>query len=71
MNQKTKQIEEAIAAAQTTQQEQMAGEQGIVLRDFDGVLQPIIESCTKDSISAGKYEFGDPAGFHYCLFVVS
>nr|XP_036671799.1 calcium homeostasis endoplasmic reticulum protein isoform X1 [Drosophila suzukii] len=54
MNQKTKQIEEAIAAAQTTQQEQMAGEQGIVLRDFDGVLQPIIESCTKDSISAGK-----------------
>ncbi|XP_016985221.1 calcium homeostasis endoplasmic reticulum protein [Drosophila rhopaloa] len=54
MNQKTKQIEEAIAAAQTAQQEQMAGEQGIVLRDFDGVLQPIIESCTKDSISAGK-----------------
>ncbi|XP_017059048.1 calcium homeostasis endoplasmic reticulum protein isoform X2 [Drosophila ficusphila] len=54
MNQKTKQIDEAIAAAQTTQQEQMAGEQGIVLRDFDGVLQPIIESCTKDSISAGK-----------------
>ncbi|EDW94757.1 calcium homeostasis endoplasmic reticulum protein isoform X1 [Drosophila yakuba] len=54
MNQKTKQIEDAIAAAQTAQQEQMAGEQGIVLRDFDGVLQPIIESCTKDSISAGK-----------------
>ncbi|XP_037722840.1 calcium homeostasis endoplasmic reticulum protein isoform X3 [Drosophila subpulchrella] len=55
MNQKTKQIEEAISAAQTTQQEQMAGEQGIVLRDFDGVLQPIIESCTKDSISAGLW----------------
>ncbi|XP_017080873.1 calcium homeostasis endoplasmic reticulum protein [Drosophila eugracilis] len=54
MTQKTKKIEETIAAAQTAQQEQMASEQGIVLRDFDGVLQPIIESCTKDSISAGK-----------------
>ncbi|KPU78091.1 uncharacterized protein Dana_GF24403, isoform C [Drosophila ananassae] len=54
MTQKTKQIEEAIATAQTTQLEQLAQEQGIVLRDFDAVLQPIIESCTKDSISAGK-----------------
>ncbi|XP_034656607.1 calcium homeostasis endoplasmic reticulum protein [Drosophila subobscura] len=54
MSQKTKQIEETIAAAQTAQLEQLAGEQGIVLRDFDGVLQPIIDACTKDSISAGK-----------------
>nr|XP_017092387.1 calcium homeostasis endoplasmic reticulum protein isoform X1 [Drosophila bipectinata] len=55
MTQKTKQIEEAIATAQTTQLEQLAQEQGIVLRDFDAVLQPIIESCTKDSISAGLW----------------
>lgn len=55
MTQKTKQIDEAMAAAQTTQLEQLATEQGIVLRDFDAVLQPIIESCTKDSISSGKY----------------
>lgn len=55
MTQKTKQIDEAMAAAQTTQLDQLASEQGIVLREFDGVLQPIIESCTKDSISAGKY----------------
>ncbi|KAH8380124.1 hypothetical protein KR009_009098, partial [Drosophila setifemur] len=54
MTQKTKQIEEAIATAQATQLEQLAQEQGIVLRDFDVILQPIIESCTKDSISAGK-----------------
>jgi len=52
---KTKQIDDAMAAAQTTQLEQLANEQGIVLREFDAVLQPIIESCTKDSISAGKY----------------
>lgn len=55
MTQKTKQIDDAMAAAQTTQLEQLANEQGIVLREFDGILQPIIESCTKDSISAGKY----------------
>ncbi|XP_017136527.1 calcium homeostasis endoplasmic reticulum protein isoform X3 [Drosophila miranda] len=55
MSQKTKQIEEAIATAQTAQLEQLAGEQGIVLRDFDGVLQPIIDACTKDSISAGLW----------------
>ncbi|XP_030561160.1 calcium homeostasis endoplasmic reticulum protein isoform X2 [Drosophila novamexicana] len=53
MTQKTKQIDDAMAAAQTTQLEQLANEQGIVLREFDGILQPIIESCTKDSISAG------------------
>lgn len=55
MTQKAKQIDDAMEAAQTTQLEQLANEQGIVLREFDGVLQPIIESCTKDSISAGKY----------------
>ncbi|XP_017860861.1 PREDICTED: calcium homeostasis endoplasmic reticulum protein isoform X4 [Drosophila arizonae] len=55
MTQKTKQIDEAMAAAQTTQLEQLATEQGIVLRDFDAVLQPIIESCTKDSISSGLW----------------
>ncbi|XP_051860840.1 calcium homeostasis endoplasmic reticulum protein isoform X2 [Drosophila albomicans] len=54
MTQKTKQIDDAMATAQTTQLEQLANEQGIVLREFDSVLQPIIESCTKDSISAGK-----------------
>ncbi|XP_030385310.1 calcium homeostasis endoplasmic reticulum protein [Scaptodrosophila lebanonensis] len=54
MTQKTKQIEEAMATAQSAQMEQLATEQSIVLRDFDAVLQPIIESCTKDSISAGK-----------------
>ncbi|ALC43736.1 scaf6, partial [Drosophila busckii] len=54
MTQKTKQIDDAIAAAHSTQLELLANDQCIVLRDFDAVLQPIIESCTKDSISAGK-----------------
>ncbi|XP_023033347.1 calcium homeostasis endoplasmic reticulum protein isoform X1 [Drosophila willistoni] len=53
MTQKSKQIDEAMATAQTIQLEQLANEQNIVLREFDNVLQPIIESCTKDSISAG------------------
>ncbi|XP_023164732.2 calcium homeostasis endoplasmic reticulum protein isoform X2 [Drosophila hydei] len=55
MTQKTKQIDDAMAAAQTTQLEQLANEQSIVIRDFDAVLQPIIESCTKDSISSGLW----------------
>lgn len=28
-------------------------ENGLRLTDFDTILQPIIDSCTKDSISAG------------------
>ncbi|XP_067644151.1 calcium homeostasis endoplasmic reticulum protein isoform X2 [Eurosta solidaginis] len=54
MAQQAKQIEEAIEAAQNAQLEKQAEENNIVLRDFDAVLQPIIESCTKDSISGGK-----------------
>ena len=55
MAQQSKQVDEAIESAQNTHLEKQAEENSIVLREFDGILQPIIESCTKDSISAGKY----------------
>lgn len=55
MAQQKKQIDEAIEAAQNTQLEKNAEEQNISLKEFDGILQPIIDSCTKDSISQGKY----------------
>lgn len=55
MAQQKKQIDEAIEAAQNSQLEKNADELNISLKEFDSILQPIIDSCTKDSISQGKY----------------
>lgn len=54
MKQQTKQIDDAIVAAQNETLQMQADENGIDLSEFDSILQPIIDSCTKDSISAGK-----------------
>lgn len=54
MQQQQKQTDEAIEKAQSESVLKQAEENSIQLSEFDGVLQPIIESCTKDSISAGK-----------------
>lgn len=56
MAQQKKQVEEAIEEAQNKQLDKQAEEQNISLKDFDAILQPIIDSCTKDSISQGKYK---------------
>lgn len=56
MAQQKKQIEEAIEAAQNSQLEKNAEELNISLKEFDNILQPIIDSCTKDSISQGKFQ---------------
>lgn len=55
IQQQQKQIDEAIETAQNENVIKLAEEQSIRLSDFDAILQPIIDSCTKDSISAGKY----------------
>lgn len=47
-------MEETVATAQTEMIQRLATEANISLTDFDNILQPIIESCTKDSISTGK-----------------
>lgn len=58
MQQQQKQIDEAIEKAQNETVLKQAEENNIRLPDFDAILQPIIDSCTKDSISAGKkYQF--------------
>lgn len=57
MQQQTKQIDEAIEKAQNETVSKQAEENSIRLSDFDAILQPIIDSCTKDSISAGKVLF--------------
>ena len=47
-------IGEAVAQAQEERLEQLSRANSISLSIFQSVLQPIIESCTKDSISLGK-----------------
>lgn len=54
IQQQQNQIDEAIEKAQNETVLKQAEENSIRLNDFDAILQPIIDSCTKDSISAGK-----------------
>lgn len=54
LTQQQSQIDAAVKIAQSELLQRQADEAGIKLMEFDEVLQPIIESCTKDSISNGK-----------------
>lgn len=54
LQQQQVQIDEAVTRAQNDALVQQADEHKISLSDFDAILQPIIDSCTKDSISNGK-----------------
>lgn len=56
LQQQQAQIDEAIAKAQTETLFNQADENNIRLTEFDAILQPIIDSCTKDSISAGRHD---------------
>jgi calcium homeostasis ER protein len=56
LQQQKSQIEEAIAKAQADYIIRCAQENQISLTELDDILQPIIESCTKDSISNGNYK---------------
>lgn len=47
-------INELVGKAQMETIQIMADENNISLSELDNILQPIIESCTKDSISSGK-----------------
>lgn len=54
MQQQQKAIDEMLPKTQKEHLQKNAQEENIELSAFDDVLQPIIDSCTKDSISAGK-----------------
>jgi calcium homeostasis endoplasmic reticulum protein len=56
LQQQKSQIEEAIAKAQAEHIVRCAQENKVSLTEFEAILQPIIESCTKESISHGNYE---------------
>ncbi|XP_063226601.1 LOW QUALITY PROTEIN: calcium homeostasis endoplasmic reticulum protein [Bacillus rossius redtenbacheri] len=54
MQQQQTQIEEALRKSQEDALQRSAEESGINFQEFDAILQPIIDSCTKDAISSGK-----------------
>ena len=48
------QIDDSIMKAEDDDLKTLATDCGIDFQEFDNVLQPIIDTCTKDAISAGK-----------------
>lgn len=50
-------VEAAVAKCESVDMQQAAEQCGVVLSDLNAILQPIIDSCTKDSISNGKSWF--------------
>ncbi|KAK2156555.1 hypothetical protein LSH36_210g04002 [Paralvinella palmiformis] len=54
MHQREVQIEEMVTASEDEEIKKLFAECKIMQNDFDAVLQPIVESCTKDAISSGK-----------------
>jgi dephospho-CoA kinase len=56
LQQQKSQIEEALAKAQAEHITRCAHENQINLNELDDILQPIIDSCTKDSIANGNYK---------------
>lgn len=50
-------VEAAVAKCESVDMQQTAEQCGIVLSELNAILQPIIDSCTKDSISNGKSWF--------------
>lgn len=57
MQQQQAAIEAAVAKCEAADLQKDSEESGIVLSELNGILQPIIDSCTKDSISNGKSWF--------------
>lgn len=54
MEQQKSQIDKTLEKAQTEHIMRCAQENFINLKELDDTLQPIIDSCTKDSIANGK-----------------
>lgn len=59
MQQQQTQIDDAIVEAQHDSLMKQAEESKVRLNKFDNILQPIVDQCTKDSISAGKTSRAD------------
>lgn len=57
MQQQQAQVEQVVAKCELSDLEKKANSCGITIPEIHGILQPIIDSCTKDSISNGKAWF--------------
>lgn len=57
LQQQQAQVEQAVAKCESADLQKEAEECGIALQEIYNILQPIIDSCTKDSISNGKSWF--------------
>lgn len=57
MQQQQAQVEQLVAKCELADLEKKAEDCGITISEIHGILQPIIDSCTKDSISNGKAWF--------------
>jgi calcium homeostasis endoplasmic reticulum protein len=57
LQQQQSQIEEALNRAQNDLIHKLAEECGLQIHEFDAILQPIIDSCTKESIANGNYDY--------------
>lgn len=57
MQQQQAQVEQLVAKCEFSDLEKKADSCGITISEIHNILQPIIDSCTKDSISNGKAWF--------------
>lgn len=57
MQQQQAQVEQLVAKCKQIDLDKKADSCGVTISEIHGILQPIIDSCTKDSISNGKAWF--------------
>ncbi|XP_008333331.1 calcium homeostasis endoplasmic reticulum protein isoform X1 [Cynoglossus semilaevis] len=66
------QVTAAIALAVEQQTQKLLVETQLDITEFDNLLQPIIDTCTKDAISAGKnWMFNNAKSAHHCELMTS
>ncbi|XP_077440939.1 calcium homeostasis endoplasmic reticulum protein isoform X2 [Vanacampus margaritifer] len=66
------QVSAAIAAAAEQQIQKLTGETQLDIAEMDSLLQPIIDTCTKDAISAGKnWMFNNAKTPQHCELMTS
>lgn len=59
MQQQEREIDDAVQKAQAEYIERCAKENQVPLGELEEKLQPIVDSCTKDSIQNGNYSFAN------------
>ncbi|XP_072260752.1 calcium homeostasis endoplasmic reticulum protein isoform X2 [Pyxicephalus adspersus] len=72
LNIRQEQISAAVAHAVEQQMQKLREETHLDMTEFDNLLQPIIDTCTKDAISAGKnWMFSNAKSPQHCELMAS